>query len=44
MSIAFTEMRRAKLKFGLLTGAVALLVFLASIHRWAMLVILVPRS
>lgn len=28
MSIAFTEIRRAKLKFGLLTGAVALLVFL----------------
>lgn len=28
MNLAFTEMRRAKLKFGLLSGAVALLVFL----------------
>lgn len=28
MSLAFTEMRRAKLKFGLLAGAVSLLVFL----------------
>lgn len=28
MSIAFTEIRRAKARFGLLTGAVALLVFL----------------
>lgn len=28
MNLAFTEMKRAKLKFGLLSGAVALLVFL----------------
>lgn len=28
MQLAFTELRRAKLRFGLLTGAVGLLVFL----------------
>ena len=28
MSLAWTEIKRAKLRFGLLTGAVALLVFL----------------